>query len=143
MAILDLDELSAKVVANWPIVIGISLLITVVHEYIIYPFFTSPLAGVPGPKMYAMTKWWMIWTDYSKKRTITIHEMHKKYGPIIRIAPNELAFTGEEPMKVIYGAGTPFSKPAFYDLFIAYSSWLDILLIHQIRGSSYVRHAGQ
>src|SRR5579862_2074966 len=120
MAILNLSEISSKAVANWPIILGFTLLIAFVHEYIIYPFYTSPLAGVPGPKLNAMTKWWMMWIDYSKKRTLTIHEMHKKYGPVVRITPNELAFTGEEPMKVIYGAGTSFSKPAFYDLFIAY-----------------------
>jgi hypothetical protein len=60
-----------------------------------------------------------MWLNFTGKRTKTLHEMHKKYGNIIRIAPYELHLSGEEPMKVIYGAGTVFSKPAFYNLFVA------------------------
>jgi len=106
--------------ANWPVILGLTLLVYAINEFIIDPFYTSPLARIPGPKMYAATKWWVTWLNFTEKRTKTIHEMHKKYGNIIRIAPNELHFSGEEAMKVIYGAGTVFSKPAFYDLFVAY-----------------------
>jgi benzoate 4-monooxygenase len=60
-----------------------------------------------------------MWLHFTGKRTKTLHEMHKKYGNIIRIAPNELHLSGDEPMKVIYGAGTVFSKPAFYNPFVA------------------------
>jgi len=107
-------------IQNWPIVLGVALLIAAVNEFIIYPFYTSPLANVPGPKLNAMTKWRMIYVDFTKKRTLYIHDLHQKYGPIVRIGPNELALSGEEPMKTIYGAGTSFYKPAFYNLFIAY-----------------------
>ena len=107
-------------IKHWQIVVGTALLIAVVNEFIIRPFFTSPLAHVPGPKLSAMTKWAMIYRDFTKKRTVYIHSLHEKYGPVVRIGPNELAFTGKEPMKIIYGAGTSFYKPAFYDLFIAY-----------------------
>ena len=106
-------------IKNWQIVIGVALLITVVNEYIIYPFYTSPFANVPGPKINAMTRWYMVYIDFTKKRTLYIHALHEKYGPVVRVAPNELCFTGEEPMRAIYGAGTSFHKPAFYNLFIA------------------------
>lgn len=38
-----------------------------------------------------------------------VHDMHLKYGPIVRIAPNELAFTDVRAWKDIYGhrVGTP------------------------------------
>jgi hypothetical protein len=111
-----------KFAGNWAGVLFGALFIVGLNELFIYPFFTSPLAHVPGPKLNAITKWWIIWTDYNGKRTQEIHAMHRKYGPVVRIAPNELAFTGEEPMKIIYGAGTVFSKPDFYNLFIAYGS---------------------
>jgi hypothetical protein len=115
-------QLVQATIKNWQTVIAVTLLCALVHEFIIYPFYTSPLANVAGPKMNAITKWWMVWTDFTKKRTLVIHDMHQKYGPVVRIGPNELAFTGDEPMRTIYGAGTSFYKPAFYNLYIAYVS---------------------
>jgi len=112
-------QLVQTAIKNWQIVLAVALLVTIINEFIIYPFYTSPLANVPGPKLNAMTKWWMIYMDFTKKRTLYIHALHEKYGPVVRIGPNELSFTGEEPMRVIYGAGTSFYKPAFYNLFIA------------------------
>jgi hypothetical protein len=113
-------QLVQAAIKNWQIVLGVTLLIAAINEYIIYPFFTSPLANVPGPKLLAMTKWAMIWVDFTKKRTLYIHSLHEKYGPVVRVGPNELVFTGDEPMRTIYGAGTSFYKPAFYNLFVAY-----------------------
>jgi hypothetical protein len=110
-----------KAMANWPVLLGLVLVATAINEFIVYSFYTSPLANVPGPKMYAVTKWWMVWTYFTNKRTKTIHKLHQKYGPVVRVGPNELVFSGQEPMKVIYGAGAVFSKTEFYNLFVAYS----------------------
>jgi hypothetical protein len=115
------NQMIEQAMANWPVLLALFLVVVSIHEYIVYPFYTSPLANVPGPKMYAATKWWMVWTNFTNTRTKTIHELHQKYGPVVRIGPNELVFSGEEPMKVIYGAGTVFSKTEFYNLFLAYS----------------------
>jgi hypothetical protein len=123
------SQIVQAAIKNWQIVLTVTLVIAIVNNYIIYPFYTSPLANVPGPKLNAMTKWRQVYADFTKKRTLYIHSLHQKYGPVVRIGPNELSFTGEEPMKVIYGAGTNFYKPQFYDLFIAYVSQLYILTI--------------
>jgi hypothetical protein len=123
------SQIVQAAIKNWQVVLAVTLVIAIVNNYIIYPFYTSPLANVPGPKLNAMTKWYQVYIDFTKKRTLYIHSLHEKYGPVVRIGPNELSFTGEEPMKVIYGAGTSFYKPHFYDLFIAYVSQLYILII--------------
>jgi hypothetical protein len=116
-------QLLHSAIQNWKYMLGVAIVIALINEYIIYPFYTSPLANIPGPKLNAMTKWRMVWIDFSGRRTLTIHEWHQKYGLVVRIGPNELAFAGEEPMKTIYGAGTSFYKPAFYNLFIAYGHY--------------------
>jgi hypothetical protein len=113
-------QIAQATLKNWQIVFAVALVIAAVNEFIVYPFYTSPLANVPGPKMHAITKWWLVWTDFTKKRAAEIHKLHLQYGPVVRIGPNELAFTGEEPMRTIYGAGTSFYKPEFYNLFVAY-----------------------
>lgn len=35
-----------------------------------------------------------------------VHELHLKYGPVVRIAPNELAYTDPQAWKDIYGHRT-------------------------------------
>jgi hypothetical protein len=114
------SQLVHATIKNWQTVIALALVFAFVNEYVIYPFFTSPMANIPGPKIAAMTKWWMVYIDFTKKRTLYIHSLHEKYGPIVRIGPNEVVCKGEEPMKTIYGAGTSFYKPAFYNLYMAY-----------------------
>jgi len=39
-----------------------------------------------------------------------IRALHKKYGDIVRIAPNEVAIADPEAMKVIYSTGGGFTK---------------------------------
>ena|SRR5271156_6059006 len=113
-------QLVQSAIKNWQIVLVIAFLIAAINEFVISPFYTSPLAKIPGPKIAAMTKWWMVYIDFTKKRTLYIHDLHQKYGRAVRVGPNEVVFTGQEPMRTIYGAGTDFYKPAFYNLFVAY-----------------------
>jgi hypothetical protein len=128
-------------ISHWQAVGAISLLAVLIHQFVIYPFFTSPLARIPGPKINALTKWYMVYIDFSKKHSLYVHDLHQKYWPLVRIGPNEVVCTGEEPMKTIYGAGTAFYKPRFYDLFMTYIPPQHIQL--QIRRPSNVRHAQQ
>ena len=105
------------------ILCGIVLSIWLVYSYVLYPFFLSPFAHVPGPKLAAMSSWWIRWVDFSGHRAATIDSLHREYGKIVRVGPNELTFTGFEAMQKIYGAGSAFSKPEyFYNIFIAYLS---------------------
>lgn len=100
---------------------AIALSICLVYSYVLKPFYLSPFAHVPGPKLAAMTSWWIRWIDFSGHRAATIDSLHRKYGKIVRVGPNELTFTGAEAMQKIYGAGSGFSKPEyFYNIFIAY-----------------------
>jgi hypothetical protein len=80
----------------------------------------SPLAKIPGPKLAALTQWWIIYHEFNGDRTVTIHELHEKYGPVVRVSPTEVSFTSPEGVKDIYGAGSTFPKSHFYDLFKYY-----------------------
>lgn len=43
-----------------------------------------------------------------------IGRAHQKYGPVIRVGPNELSFSNPNALKVIYGHGTRLPKSDFY-----------------------------
>ncbi|EJD50032.1 cytochrome P450 [Auricularia subglabra TFB-10046 SS5] len=62
----------------------------------------SPLASIPGPRLAAVTDWWLEWHALSFRRGATIHEAFQKYGPIVRIGPNKVAFSHLEDVYKIY-----------------------------------------
>lgn len=78
----------------------------------------SPIpSSVPGPFIARLTKKWILFVDLSGSRARTVHELHKKYGPVVRLAPNELSFASLQAVKPVYGPGTTCIKSSAYDNF--------------------------
>ncbi|KAF2267775.1 cytochrome P450 [Lojkania enalia] len=76
--------------------------------------YSSTKQNIPGPFFARLTRLWYL----KKVRQRNFHEtnikLHKKYGPIVRIAPNEFSVDDPEAIKVIYGHGTNFNKSPWY-----------------------------
>ena len=72
------------------IVVGFGILYMVIGA--IRRVYFSPLSKFPGSKFAALTLWNEFYWDIVKRGTFMwrIEEMHKKYGPIIRINPYEI-----------------------------------------------------
>ncbi|CAG8400839.1 unnamed protein product [Penicillium salamii] len=71
---------------------------------IAYAFF-SPLRHFPGPFLWSISR---IPSNISVLRGtnhLDILALHAKYGPVVRIGPNELAFNTPQAFRDIYGAG--------------------------------------
>jgi hypothetical protein len=81
----------------------------------------SPLARLPGPQISKFTSLLLKWQEINATRTIYIHRLHQRYGPVVRIAPNEVAFTSWAAVKEIYcSGGSGYDKTEFYDMFRIY-----------------------
>lgn len=65
----------------------VSLLLTAIRRT-----FFSELSRFPGPKLAAVSNWYEFYYDVWQQGQFTfkIQELHKRYGPIIRITPTEL-----------------------------------------------------
>ncbi|PMD48982.1 cytochrome P450 [Hyaloscypha variabilis F] len=68
----------------------VSLLFTVAGA--IRRIYFHPLSHIPGPKLAALTWWYEFYYDIIQpsRYVFQIQELHKEYGPIIRITPDEL-----------------------------------------------------
>ncbi|KAF9894659.1 hypothetical protein FE257_006547 [Aspergillus nanangensis] len=74
---------------------------------VIYRLYFHPLAGFPGPSIAAATGWYEFYYDVVKsgQYIYKIEEMHKKYGPIIRINPYEIVINDPDFYNDVYVAG--------------------------------------
>ena len=87
----------------------------------LYVPLTSPLASLPGPFYTKFTSLFLKYHELRATRTRYIHTLHLRYGPVVRIAPNEASFASKEGVKEIYcSGGSGYDKSAWYDLFRVY-----------------------
>ncbi|KAL5041775.1 hypothetical protein BDW71DRAFT_217421 [Aspergillus fruticulosus] len=88
---------------------------------ITYNLWFHPLSKFPGPVLGRSTLIWRFIGSLSGRFHVAIDEQHRKYGPVVRISPNELSFASVESWKAIYGhqpAGTPTPiKSEFYSIY--------------------------
>lgn len=68
----------------------------------LYRVKLHPLASVPGPRLAAVTSLWYIYHVRNGQMFNLAKTLHKRYGPAVRVRPNEVWFDSEEAFKVIY-----------------------------------------
>jgi cytochrome P450 len=73
-------------------------------QTIIYTLVRSPLARFPGPKLWALSRIPSQLSVLRGRTHLDITALHARYGPVVRIGPNELAFNSPEAFRDIYGA---------------------------------------
>lgn len=71
--------------------------------------------------MAKFTSKWLEYQGFTGRKTPTLHEMHQRYGPVVRVAPNEVLFSDPALIKKIYGFTASYLKTPFYTGFDDYS----------------------
>ncbi|KAH9831386.1 cytochrome P450 [Rhodofomes roseus] len=92
--------------------------------YIIYErLVLSPLNKLPGPSLAGATRLVLMYHEFTRTRKQWIHELHLRYGPVVRIAPDEVSFASWDAVKEVYASeGSGYEKTGFYKLFDNYST---------------------
>lgn len=109
-----------------------TLIVAVLLYQLCYSVFFSPLAKIPGPKSYALTKARLAYEDYKGRRTRKINALHRKYGSAVRVGPDEVSFNSTSALRTIYGAGSGFERTSFYSMFEAYGR-KNMFSFHSVR----------
>ncbi|KAI1821980.1 putative cytochrome P450 monooxygenase [Xylaria intraflava] len=90
--------------------IGLALCIAYAAGCVVYNILFHPLRKFPGPLFHRMSVIPLSWHQINGTHPFHIHELHKRYGPVVRIKPNELVFCSPQAWQDIYGhrkAGVP------------------------------------
>ncbi|KAK2033467.1 cytochrome P450 [Colletotrichum zoysiae] len=70
---------------------------------IVYNIYFHPLCSYPGPKLYAATRLAHSRTVLSGKAHKIITELHKQYGPVVRLGPNTIGWADPRAFKDLVG----------------------------------------
>ncbi|KAI1208540.1 cytochrome P450 [Annulohypoxylon truncatum] len=81
---------------------------------IIYRLYLHPLANIPGPRLAAITSLWYVYQVRKGRMTVLYRDLHKKYGPAVRISPNDVSFDSKEAFQAIYTGSQYIEKGDFY-----------------------------
>ncbi|KAI2613415.1 cytochrome P450 [Hypoxylon sp. NC1633] len=82
-----------------------------------YKRYASPLREYPGPFLASISRLWKVYSTATEHTHVDHMELHRKYGPIVRIAPDELSFSSPSVARNILSAGKRFYKTDFYSVF--------------------------
>jgi cytochrome P450 len=83
--------------------------------WIIYSRFFHPYASIPGPVFASISTWWRWYAVRYSIQDRLQYALHDKYGPIVRIGPNEISVSDPQAIDVL--ARPDFPKTEFYSTF--------------------------
>lgn len=116
-----MDSISSLL--SWPKVAG--AVAAYYATLVFYRLFLHPLARFPGPKLAAISRWYEGYYDVVQggQYTPKIAELHREYGPIVRISPHELHIIDPTFFDKLYRLDGRWDKHAWtYDAFGAKTS---------------------
>lgn len=89
------------------LVLGIALLLAVA----VYRLFFHPLSRIPGPRLAAISNCWLAYHVRNGHMLRLGKTLHNKYGPAVRVGPNEVWFNSKDAFRLIYSKPPAVALP--------------------------------
>lgn len=88
--------------------VAVSVLVFVILRAL-YSIFLHPLRKVPGPRLAKFTELWRTNRYFKGYWHRDVLDLHRQYGPVVRVSPNEVSIVSPELAKTVfsYSGGTP------------------------------------
>lgn len=102
----------------YSVLIAFVALIYVIQDYLGH----TVLRKIPGPTLYAITRFRLAFDAWQARSIHSIHELHVRHGQVVRVGPNQISFNSLSALRTIYGAGSPFERTKFYRMFDVYGT---------------------
>ncbi|KAF4588442.1 hypothetical protein EYR40_009993 [Pleurotus pulmonarius] len=100
------------------ILMALSSVFAVIHRAL--ERYRDPLRDVPGPFLARWTSLWLAYQVRMGRRYLVVDALHKKYGPLVRIAPNHVSVAHKDAINVVYGQGSrALDKSPYYHAFVS------------------------
>ncbi|PSS24952.1 hypothetical protein M430DRAFT_114266 [Amorphotheca resinae ATCC 22711] len=93
--------LSKFTFTNAALAIVAYILYSILYQIVYYRFF-HPLSKFPGPFWASVTRLWVAYHNIKEDERFVEYDLHKKYGPIIRITPTLLLVSSATALPTIY-----------------------------------------
>ncbi|KAK4099266.1 cytochrome P450 [Parathielavia hyrcaniae] len=100
------------VTTQWAAILVSFLLLRALHKR-----YASPLRKYPGPFLASVTRLWKVKSAASGRTHLDHIALHRRYGPVVRVAPGEVSVSSPEAARALLSAGRRFFKTPFYGVF--------------------------
>lgn len=109
VAALIFDFLAAS-----PILVLLSTPALALLTYCFYNLFLHPLSSVPGPWYTHVLPLWLWYHEYVGNESSSVDQLHHVYGPVLRVAPNDIDIKDGAALAPIYSEKGGFLKAPCY-----------------------------
>jgi hypothetical protein len=86
-------------------------------SWIVYACYFHPYADIPGPALAKISRLWIGASVGKGNAEHTQRALHRKLGPLVRIAHDEVSVSDPDAVKIIYNVKSGFTKTDFYPPF--------------------------
>jgi hypothetical protein len=89
---------------------GLYLFVAAVTIHLLWNKFQAGLYPIPGPTLAGYTGFWRLVNVWKGRSQWTAIELHRKHGPLVRLAPNVVSVGDPKAVSTIYGLKSGFLK---------------------------------
>ncbi|KAF2710606.1 cytochrome P450 [Pleomassaria siparia CBS 279.74] len=113
MALLS-DVVSGTSLRTWLFVVFPISFVFYYAGWIVYARTLHPLASVPGPFWPSISRTWLMYRMYRGDLEHFHRELHDKFGPLVRVAPDEVVSNDPSAIPLIFRVQKPLEKTVWY-----------------------------
>jgi len=105
-----------------PLLVGLVIPAVFLSVRLLHRLLYGRLRHVPGPWHSQISSVFLAFYELSYRRSDKILQWHRTYGPVVRIAPNEISVATLQDTKQTYGSRCRWAKSSYFDYFMGYNA---------------------